>query len=144
MRDILFRGKKDNGEWAYGYVVPTTTNVYDKGVEIIEPEGIEYDELDGFRPSFSSDSVDPETVGQFTGITDKKGNRIFEGDVLSSMGRNKTTVLLIVNDIRKCTNLKMWVDGMNFAVTGNIHDNPEFMKAYEDSLDSGGLVTWED
>lgn len=66
MREILFRGKMDDGEWVEGFLVKMF-GVY----HIIDKD----DENTAYE-------VIPETVGQHTGLKDKNGKRIFEGDIL--------------------------------------------------------------
>lgn len=79
MREILFRGKRiDNGEWVEGFIVTSRENTYPNGFEMITVDGINYDELDSYSPDFISYAVDPSTVGQYTGLKDKNGKRIFE------------------------------------------------------------------
>ena len=75
-RQILFRAKRsDNGEWVYGNLIDSDSIVG----KIVEFDG-EY-----FIPEFWYKVV-PETVAQFTGLTDKNGTKIFDGDIISGSG----------------------------------------------------------
>lgn len=72
MREIKFRGRKPNGEWVYGYYV---------GKDTIIPFGEVNFDL-GFIDTSPCYEVIPDTIGQFTGLHDKNGKEIYEGDVL--------------------------------------------------------------
>lgn len=123
MREILFRGKRvDNGE-------------------IIESDSIL--QISGKNPLlwFASDGwieVIPDTVGQFTGLTDKNGKKIFEGDIVrfSHDAYDEDFIgEVIFDEYESCFTLKYgdgWVVfsyiGECYEVIGNIHDNTELLE----------------
>ena len=101
MRDIRCRGKSIyTDKWITGYYIGTGTLC-------------KYGDEHWY--------VDDETVGQFTGLFDKNGNRIYEGDVMNNAGN----VVGFCNGsfcINGDSDLALWT---KTEVIGNIHDNPE-------------------
>ena len=122
-RDIVFRGKsKSTGEWVEGSLI---TN------DVIVGKIVEFEE-DYFCTEFWY-KVDPETVGQFTGMTDKKGKKLFEGDVYS-MGEKNILYVVIFDKSqfigkqvgnRSLAGLEYWKS--NIGIVGNVYDNPELL-----------------
>ena len=147
MREILFRGKRtDNGEWVEGILFNAKEDIF------IIPHGNEYsyDPIEGLAFDVYGCKVDPETVGQYTGLTDKNGVRIFEGDICGFKRFNDFHVGKIVFNV-KTASFIMWYQLIvgaygekatqkmllsvcdDIEVIGNIHDNPDILKGGEEN-----------
>ena len=128
MREIKFRGKRfDNGEWVYGYYVVAA------GMPFISRFGIREPIL-----------IKPETAGQFVGLYDKKGDDIYEGDILRCRlydGKYENYMVEFENHRDRYGNNAEYVaynkDRTNFMsssiwhkfeIVGNISDNPELIE----------------
>lgn len=139
MIEILFRGmRKDNGEWVYGYYVPHNNKSY-----------IYYEEIDEMCQTGSwlnGIEVIPETVGQDTGLCDKNGNRIFDGDVVAGLIFWQNEKKNGIVDFRDGSFGLIWYRGdiemfypftsmcnIEYEVIRNIHDNPELLGEVSDA-----------
>lgn len=124
MREILFRGKTKQGEWVEGDLIHSEKNFNNK-LSII----------DWTKDPYQFEVIH-ETVGQFTGLTDKNGTKIFEGDIVMMNGLlSNNNVDVIVNKIDCFSPIfssqpisTLISIGLSFEVIGNIHDNPELLQ----------------
>ena len=138
MREILFRGKRvDNGEWIQGDLVQFLPHGI---VRIVTQE-----------PPYKDAEVDSDTVGQFTGLTDKNGRKIFEGDIIHLeysqvffggvyFGEYTAEVsykegCFITDGINNGDEIETPLSGFDndeLEIIGNIHDNPELLGGESD------------
>lgn len=137
MRKIKFRGKRiDNGAWIFGSLDLTSNRTI-----------ISWDRTDSdgdTAPWFAN--VDPDTIGQFSGLTDCNGKEIYEGDIITLKCRYPRVILwdkmawalmpieYYHDEIFWVMNLQhpgidWWEEfASEFEVIGDIHDNPELLK----------------
>ena len=129
MREILFRGKRlDDEGWEYGGYACTES----KRAHII------YNQTHSIN--LEGHTVYPDTVGQYTGLTDKNGRKIFEGDIVKYTSGSECFYHKVVFETRNfccyfgivISDIETWGFGMEvppsmFEVIGNIHDNPELI-----------------
>ena len=124
MREILFRGKTESGQWRQGDLIHIIDRVIIK--------------------DFEEFWVIPETVGQYTGLTDKNGKRIFEGDIVAGAlhwlermengvvaFRDGSFGLIWYRGVVEQFNPFTSMCNVEYEVIGNIHDNTELLKGGE-------------
>jgi uncharacterized phage protein (TIGR01671 family) len=123
-REILFRGKSTvTNNWIYG-------DLYTRGQIAIYANGEKL-------------AVNPDTVGQYTGLQDKYGNKIFEGDIIESgltirhevyFDEMEARYMVACDGNRRFLSggiNQKWIDEFQKEVIGNIHDTPELLKGGE-------------
>ena len=129
--EYLFRGKRVDGKgWVYGYLAQNQGHSW----ILIPQEGIAYQ-------CFVWEEVIPETVGQFTGLTDKNGIKIFKDDIIF-VGNlwNENAVIDYDEEISAfVAKFKKWgskriAKNTDMEIISNIHDNPELLE---------GIIIWK-
>lgn len=159
MREILFKGKRiDNGEWVEGYYIYHIKRTLYPCGDKLSPEDEQHAIMcDGFsdwgmpRDTVHYD-IDPDTLCQYTGLTDKNGNKIFENDIVKCCSVDITEKYLefvsevffrdgtwLVREPDDCEDLLYgyddslkWVSHVpEIEVIGNVFDNPELLESEE-------------
>lgn len=130
MREILFRGKDFSGVINHSWCFGSLDTTEDDRAIIIYPDRF------GNKCRIF---VNPETVGQYAGLKDKNGTKIFEGDIILLRGDEEPYQVVFdescfhVYDSSVCYVMNNFYD-YEMEVIGNIYDNPELLGGKEDDL----------
>ena len=140
MREIKFRGKRvDNGEWVYGDLIQYESGEVSIFSKKLSKYGYEATEM------YKRDRIIPETVGQYTGLTDKNGKEIYEGDIVkfedvsgykdgcaSVIWHEDSCGYYLENDDDNIYDtLYDFTPSYQMEIIGNIHENPELLEGKE-------------
>lgn len=124
MREILFRGKRvDSGEWVVGSLVKMGPHDY-----------VHHFILPDYASAFYDIEVDPSTVGQYTGLTDRNGVKIFDGDIISIENPKPFSPRILQVTFEHASwmageiDLESTVENWNCLIIGNAIDTPELCK----------------
>lgn len=118
-RESKYRGRHINtGEWVYGYLI---------GNDVIVGEIVEFND-DYFNTEYWY-RVDPETVGQYTGLKDKNSREIYKGDILfwEQKGLRVNTVVSFKDGMFLAGDMPLY-DCLDEEIIGNIYENPELLE----------------
>lgn len=153
MREFLFRAKrKDTGEWresgAFSRATKSSGSRYFLSTEVNPNAHAKFDRSGNLQALTAIGNcfaylIDPETLGQYTGVEDKNGKRIFEGDIVrvKRLWNEGTCVISFEHGSFYIASLdkaicdgplwSFWFSGDEMEVIGNIHDNPELLPSLE-------------
>ena len=139
MRNIKFRGKSfTDSKWVYGSLILCD----DKAFIAVRAPDLDVAFVDTGAPGMDMIEVDPETVGEFTGLHDKNGKvEIYKDDILETVAEDiRGRLAVIWDDNRAGWYVKnafgwqgrLWVYARHGKLIGSIHDNPELLAEVKD------------